>query len=162
MSHNYFMLETAVAKELAVAEAIDRLVGMDSSYCPLYYDLRRVSRNEKFRGSVIKNNPVLPRTVFMTASFPDLGAIAAVHGVENIIRNPYGAPEVVPGWQMDLFMVEVEKRRLWCLKMASKGNSKTKAPKFGSFAELKAWFDSNNSSESLSEDGEILISSQAA
>ena len=156
------MLETALAKELSVAEAVDRLVGVDSSYCPLYYDLRRVSRNERFRGSVVKSNPVLPRTVFMTASFPDLSAIAAIQGVESIIRNAWGVPEVVPGWEMALFQAEVEKRRLWCLKMAAKGTAKVKAPKFGSFAALKAWFDSNNQGENLSEDGEILISSQAA
>ena len=161
-AHNFLMVETAHAKETAVAEAIDALVGMDSSYCPMYYDIHRICRYDRRRGKKIKSNPVLPRLVFITASYPDLQAIAAVNGFEGFVRNPYGEPEVVPGWEMSLFMAEIEKRRLWCLKMASKGTVKTKAPKFGSFAALKAWFDRNNQGEILGEDGEILISSQAA
>ena len=46
--------------------------------------------------------------------------------------------------------------------MASKATEKKKAPKFNSFAELKAWFASNNQGEIIDENGEILISSQAA
>jgi len=140
MSHNWIMLETAQAKELAVAEAADLLVGIDSSYCPLYYDLRRTSRRAQWRGGSIKANPVLPRLVFITASYPDLTAVAAIRGVESIIRNPYGVPEVVPGWQMELFKVEIEKRRQWCLKMAAKGIKEAKRPpKFKSFAEVQAF-----------------------
>ena len=156
------MLETALAKELSVAEEVDRLVGCDSSYCPMYYDLRPIARRAQWRGGVVRANPVLPRTVFITASFPDLAAVVAIQGVESIVRNPWGVPEVIPGWEMGLFQQEVEKRRLWCLKMAAKGTAKTKAPKFGSFAALKEWFDSNNRGEILGDDGEILISSQAA
>jgi len=162
-AHNFLMLETATAKELAVAEAVDRLVGVDSSYCPMYYELKRISRNEKFRGSAVKNNPVLPRLVFVTASFPDIPAVLAVQGVEGMVRNDWGVPEVVPGWEMDLFKVEIEKRRLWCLKMAAKGIKESKkAPKFASFADLKAWFSKNNQGESIDEYGEILTTSQAA
>lgn len=140
MSYNFLMLETAQAKELAVAEAADLLVGMDSSYCPLYYDLRRIARNAKHKGGTVKANPVLPRLVFITASYPDLDAVRAIRGVEGIVRNAWGQPEVVPGWQMDLFKAEVEKRRLWCLKMVSRGIKAAKRPpKFKSFAEVQAY-----------------------
>ena len=140
MSYNFLMLETAPAKELSVAQAIDELVGVDSSYCPLWYDLRRLARNAKRKGGTIKANPVLPRLVFITASYPDLVAIAAVRGVEAIIRNAWGSPITVPGWEMDLFKAEVEKRRLWCLKMAAKGIKAAKRPpKFKSFADVQAY-----------------------
>ena len=163
MTHNYLMLTVSQAKELSVAEAVDRLVGVDSSYCPMYYEVKRVSRNEKFRGSAVKNNPVLPRLVFITASFPDIPSVLSVQGVEGVLRNDWGVPEVVPGWEMDLFKAEIEKRRLWCLKMAAKGIKESKkAPKFTSFAELKAWFSKNNQGESIDEYGEILPDAQAA
>ena len=156
MSFNYLMLETLPAKELSVAEEVDRLVGMDSSYCPLWHDLKDISRKARWRGRAVKSSPIIPRLIFVTSSFPDLAAILAVHGADKFILNPWEQPEVVPGWEMDLFKVEVEKRRLWCLKMAASGIRKDKTPKFRSFADLKAWFASNNTGETLSDDGEIL------
>jgi hypothetical protein len=157
MSYNYLMLETLPAKELAVAEAVDRLVGVDSSYCPLWYNLKQISRNAKFRGRAVKANPVLPRLVFITASYPDLVAVAAVRGVESIVRNAWGAPETVPGWEMDLFKAEVEKRRLWCLKMAAKGIKAAKRPpKFKSFADVQAYL-AKSGEVADSETGEISV-----
>lgn len=163
MSHNYLMLETKLAWELSVSEGVDCLVGMDSSYCPLWYDIRRLARNAKRKGGTVKSTPIIPRLIFVTASFPNPAAMLAINGAEGFVLNAWEQPEVVPGWEMDLFKVEVEKRRLWCLKMAANGIEKGKAvPKFKSFAELKAWFAKNNAGESIDESGEILISSQAA
>ena len=156
MSYNFLMLETLPAKELAVAEAVDGLVGVDSSYCPLWYDLKQISRNAKFRGRAVKANPVLPRLVFITASYPDHGAVLAIHGVEAIVRNPWGGPITVPGWEMDLFKQEVEKRRLWCLKMAAKGIKAAKRPpKFKSFAEVQAYL-ARSGEAADPETGEIM------
>ncbi len=160
MSYNYLMLEVAPSKEISLAEAVDRLVGVDSSYCPYEIRLKAISRRAGLKKAV--KVPILPRLIFVTASFPDLDALVALENCEGIVRNPYGQPEVIPGWEMQAFMAEVEIRRLARLKLASRSNQKTKAPKFVSFAALKAWFDSNNGGESLSEDGEILISAQAA
>lgn len=137
---NFLMLQTSHTKELAVAEAVDRIAGVDSSYCPLHYETNRISRYARSKGITIKSRPVIPRHVFITASFPDLSAVNAVQGAERIITNPLGQPEVIPGWQMAAFMEEVERRRLWCLKMAMKGIEKATTPTFHSFAELKAWF----------------------
>ena len=157
MSYNFLMLETAPAKELSVAQAIDELVGVDSSYCPLYYEIKRISRNAKFRGSATKAGPVVPRLVFITASYPDLVAVAAVRGVESIIRNAWGSPVTVPGWEMDLFRLEVEKRRLWCLKMAAKGIKAAKRPpKFKSFADVQAYL-AKSGEVADSETGEISV-----
>ena len=155
MSHNYMMLETAPAKELSVAQAIDELVGVDSSYCPLWHDLRRLARNAKRKGGAVKANPILPRLVFITASYPDLVAVAAVRGVDHIIRNAWGSPITVPGWEMDLFKAEVEKRRLWCLNMAAKGIKAAKRPpKFKSFADVQAYL-AKSGEVADSETGEI-------
>ena len=153
---NFLMLQTSHTKELAVAEAIDRIAGVDSSYCPLHYETSRISRYARQKGVTIKSRPVIPRHVFITASFPDLKAVSTVQGAERIITNPLGHPEVIPSWQMAAFMEEVEKRRLWCLKMAMKGIEKAIMPTFHSFAELEAWFSKANIGETIDENGEIL------
>ena len=149
MSYNFLMLETLPAKELSVAEEVDRLVGMDSSYCPLWYDLKKISRNEKFRGRTTKTSPVIPRLIFVTSSFPNLPALIAIDGAAGfVLEASWDRPETVPGWQMDLFKAEVEKRRLWALKMAAKGIKEAKRPpKFKSFAEVQAF---------LAKSGEIV------
>ena len=151
---NFLMLQTSHTKELAVAEAVDRIAGVDSSYCPLHYTTRKISRYARSRGVTIKATPVIPRHVFITASFPDLNAVRSVQGVERVITSPMGAPEVIPGWQMKAFMDEVEKRRLWCLKMAMKGIEKATTPTFHSFTEMKAWLSRANTETSQLEAAE--------
>ena len=155
MSYNFLMLETLPAKELSAAEDADRLVGMDSSYCPLWYDFKQISRNAKFRGRTTKTSTVIPRLIFVTSSFPNLPALLAIEGVTGFVLNPWGAPETVPGWEMDLFKLEVEKRRLWCLKMAAKGIKAAKRPpKFKSFADVQAYL-AKSGEIADSETGEI-------
>ena len=139
MSHNFLMLETSPAKELAVAEAVDRLVGMDSSYCPLYYEARKLSRRgPKALGKAYRANPVIPRYVFVTASFPRLGEILAIQGAVGFMLNEHLQPEVIPGWQMRAFMDSVEAVRLRALRIAEKLAKPEKPVIVKSFAELAA------------------------
>jgi hypothetical protein len=139
MSFNYYMLETALAKELAVAEDVDRLVGVDSSYCPLYYEARKLSRRgPKALGRAYRANPVVPRFIFVTASFPRLDAILAIQGALRFVLNEHLQPEVIPGWQMDQFMQSVEAVRLRALRIAEKLAKPDKPVIVRSFAELAA------------------------
>jgi hypothetical protein len=139
MSHNYLMLEVALAKELAVAEAVDRLVGVDSSYCPLYYEAKKVSRRgPKALGKAYRANPVVPRFIFVTASFPRLESILAIQGAVRFVLNEHLQPEVIPGWQMRAFMDSVEAVRLRALRIAEKLAKPEKAVIVRSFAELAA------------------------
>ena len=114
------MLETAPAKELSVAQAIDELVGVDSSYCPLYYEVKRISRNAKWRGKATKANVVIPRYIFITASFPCLGAVLAIPGALRFGLNNHFQPEIVPRWQMKEFQEIIEAIRLDALRRAEK------------------------------------------
>lgn len=139
MSHNFLMLETLPAKELAVAEAVDRLVGVDSSYCPLYYEARKLSRRgPKALGKAYRANPVVPRYIFITASFPRLGEVLAIHGAVAFMLNEHLRPEVIPGWQMKQFMESVEAVRLRALRIAEKLAKPSKPKIVKSFAELAA------------------------
>jgi hypothetical protein len=136
---NYLMLETALAKELAVAEAVDRLVGIDSSYCPLYYEAKKVSRRgPKALGKAYRANPVVPRFIFVTASFPRLDAILAIQGALRFVLNEHLQPEVIPGWQMRAFMDSVEVVRQRALRIAEKLAKPEKPVIVRSFAELAA------------------------
>lgn len=137
-STNYYMLETLPAKELAVAEAVDCLVGMDSSYCPLYYEARKISRRgPKAVGKAYRANPVVPRYVFVTASFPRLDAILAIQGAVRFVLNGQMAPEVIPGWQMKQFQESVEAVRIKALKDAERLTRKPEKPfKAKSFREM--------------------------
>lgn len=139
MSHNYLMLEVAPARELSVAEAVDRLVGVDSSYCPLYYEVKRISRNAKWRGKATKANVVIPRYIFITASFPRLDAVLAIDGAIRFGLNDHFQPEVIPGWQMKAFQESVEVVRLKALRDAEKLTRKPEKPVIAkSFAEMAA------------------------
>ena len=139
MSYNFLMLETLPAKELAVAEEVDRLVGMDSSYCPLYYEAKKVSRRgPKAVGKAVKANPVISRYIFITASFPRLESILAIHGAVKFVLNGQMAPEVIPGWQMRAFMDSVEAVRQRALRIAEKLAKPEKPVIVKSFAELAA------------------------
>ena len=139
MSYNYLMLETLPAKELAVAEEVDRLVGMDSSYCPLYYEAKKISRRgPKAVGKAYRANPVVSRYIFITASFPRLDAILAIQGAVRFVLNGQMAPEVIPGWQMRAFMESVEAVRQRALRMAEKLAKPEKPVIVKSFAELAA------------------------
>jgi hypothetical protein len=136
---NYLMLETALAKELAVAEAVDRLVGIDSSYCPLYYEAKKISRRgPKAVGKAYRANPVVPRFIFVTASFPRLDSILAIQGALRFVLNEHLQPEVIPGWQMRAFMDSVEAVRLRALRLAEKLAKPEKPVIVRSFAELAA------------------------
>lgn len=132
MSYNYLMLETIPAKELSVAEEVDRLVGMDSSYCPLYYEAKKISRRgPKALGKAYRANPVLPRYVFITSSFPRLGEVMGIHGVVKI------RPGVIPSWEMREFMASVEAVRLKALRDAERLTRKPEKPfKARSFKEM--------------------------
>jgi hypothetical protein len=133
------MLETALAKELAVAEAVDRLVGIDSSYCPLYYEAKKISRRgPKAVGKAYRANPVVPRFIFVTASFPRLDSILAIQGALRFVLNEHLQPEVIPGWQMRAFMDSVEAVRLRALRLAEKLAKPEKPVIVRSFAELAA------------------------
>ena len=120
MSFNYLMLEVSPAKELSVAEAVDRLVGVDSSYCPLYYEVKRISRHAKRRGNATKANPVIPRYIFITASFPCLGAVLAIPGALRFGLNNHFQPEIIPSWQMKEFQEIIEAIRLDALRRAER------------------------------------------
>ena len=139
MSHNYLMLETLPAKELAVAEAVDCLVGMDSSYCPLYYEAKKISRRgPKAVGKAVKANPVISRYIFITASFPRLDAVLGIQGAVKFVLNGQMVPEVIPSWQMRAFMESVEAVRLRALRIAEKLAKPEKPVIVKSFAELAA------------------------
>ena len=133
------MLETLPAKELAVAEAVDCLVGMDSSYCPLYFEAKKISRRgPKAVGKAVKANPVISRYIFVTASFPRLESILAIQGAVKFVLNGQMAPEVIPGWQMKQFQESVEAVRLRVLRIAEKLAKPEKPVIVKSFAELAA------------------------
>ena len=133
------MLETLPAKELSVAEEVDRLVGMDSSYCPLYYEAKKISRRgPKAVGKAHRANPVVPRFIFVTASFPRLDAVLAIQGAVKFVLNGQMAPEVIPGWQMKAFQESVEAVRLKALRIAEKLAKPEKPVIVKSFAELAA------------------------
>lgn len=157
-SCNWILVETEQAKELSVAEAIDRLTGGNWSYLPMEYRTKAITRFAQGKRRTIAV-PILPRIVFMSASYPHLEHVTAIRGVEGIMRNPWGLPEVIPGWEMNQFMAKVDESRSRALKMAAKANLKPRrAPKFDSFAALKAWFDKNSGLEEEidPETGEIL------
>ncbi len=120
--HNWLMLETLPTKEIAVSEAADRLACMDSSYCPVDTRYVTISRRAGLKRPVTV--PILPRTIFITASFPDLDAIRAIHGCERIVTNDYGQFEIIPGWQMLAFMAEVEIYRLRAIAQEMKRTEK--------------------------------------
>lgn len=138
--NNWIMLETALAKELAVAQDVDRLVGMDSSYCPLYYEARKLSRRgPKAVGKAYRANPVIPRYIFITASFPRLGEVLAIQGAIGFMMNEHLQPEVIPSWQMRAFMESVEAVRLRALRDAERMTRKPDKPlKVKSFKEMAA------------------------
>lgn len=138
MSYNFLMLETLPAKELSVAEEVDRLVGVDSSYCPLYFEAKKISRRgPKAIGKAYRANPVVPRFIFVTASFPRLESILAIHGAVKFVLNGQMAPEVIPGWQMAAFMESVEAVRQKALKDAERLTRKPEKPfKAKSFKEM--------------------------
>ncbi len=134
MSFNYHMIQTAPAKEIAVAEAIDSLVGCDSTYCPTELRLYTISRQASLKRAVAV--PILPRTIFITSSFPDLDAVLAVRGCDAIVRNDFGQPIVIPSWEMQAFMAEVEIYRLKAIHRQMKLSEKpVKAQKFRSLHE---------------------------
>ncbi len=108
--YNWIMIETEPTKEIAVAQALDVLTGGDFSYCPTTTTYRTISRRAGIKKPVTR--PVLPRTAFMSASFPDLEAVRDVRGVKRIVLNEYLMPKVIPSWQMLAFMAEVEIYRL--------------------------------------------------
>ena len=157
MSFNYYMLETLPAKELAVAEEVDRLVGMDSSYCPLYYEAKKISRRgPKALGKAYRANPVVPRFIFVTASFPRLESILAIQGAVKFVLNGQMAPEVIPGWQMKAFQESVEAVRQRALRMAEKLAKPEKPVIVKSFAELAAQMKAKGESVDP-ETGEISV-----
>jgi len=143
MNCNFLMLETLTAKELSVAEAVDRLVGMDSSYCPLYYEPRNISRRAQWRGKACKANPVIPRYIFVTASFPRRGEVLAIQGALRFGLNDHFQPEVIPSWQMRAFMESIEVVRQNALRQAEKLEQATKSEKpveFDNFADAMAYY----------------------
>lgn len=161
MSYNFLMLETLPAKELAVAEAVDCLVGMDSSYCPLYFEAKKISRRgPKAVGKAVKANPVISRYIFVTASFPRLESILAIQGAVKFVLNGQMAPEVIPGWQMKQFQESVEAVRLRVLRIAEKLAKPEKPVIVKSFAELAAQMKAKGESVDP-ETGEISVKEAA-
>lgn len=129
--YNWLMIETEPAKEIACAEALDRLTGGDFSYCPVELRLFTISRQASLKRAVAV--PILPRTVFISASYPDLDAVQAVRGVERIVRGDFGQPVIIPSWEMQAFMAEVEIYRLKAIHRQMKLSEKpVKARKFRS------------------------------
>jgi hypothetical protein len=153
--HNWIMLETAPAREIAASEDIDRLVGVDSSYCPTELRLYTISRQARLKKAVAV--PILPRTIFITASFPDLDAVKAVRGIESIIRNDFGQPVIIPSWEMKAFMAEVEIYRLKAIHRQMKLSTKPeKSKKFRSLKEAAAYLRAKTGENVDPETGEIL------
>jgi len=158
--HNYFMVETSTAKELSVAEAIDAIVGLDSSYVPM--DPRLIKKSQRgpsrTRLNSIRYVPICPRLVFMTASYPRLDLVREVKGFERFIIGPHDQPEVIPSWQMAEFMRMVENLRAQALKQIERQGSKQKSQRFKSFRDVLEYL--NKTGETADpETGEI---SQAA
>lgn len=133
MSYNWIMIETEPSKEIAVAQALDVLTGGDFSYCPTVTTYRTISRRAGIKKPVAR--PVLPRTAFMSASFPDLDAVRDVRGVKRIVLNEHLMPKVIPGWQMREFMAEVEIYRLRAIHQEMKDTVKEEKVTFNSLEE---------------------------
>lgn len=155
-SNNWILVATEQAKELFVAEAIDRLTGGNWSYMPMEYRTKAISTHHKRRKIIAV--PIIPRLVFMSASHRNLDEIMAIRGVERIVRNEWGAPEVIPSYEMNRFQAKVDEHRLWAEKLAAKNQRPRKPPRFDNFAALKAWFDKSGGEGEVidSETGEIL------
>ncbi len=159
LNHNFLMLETLAAKEVAVAQDVDRLVGCDSSYCPMYYELKQLSRRAQWRGKATKANVVIPRYIFVTASFPRLGEVLAIQGALRFGLNDHLQPEVIPGWQMRAFMESIEAVRQRALRIAEKLEQATKPDKpkvFKSFADAVAHYKAKSGESIDPETGEFI------
>ena len=153
--HNWLMLQTEPAKEIAVAEALDSLTCGDFSYCPTELRLYTISRQASLKRAVAV--PILPRTVFISASFPDLDAVTAVRGCDGIVRNDFGQPQIIPGWEMQAFMAEVEIYRLKAIHRQMKLSTKPeKSKKFRSLQEAAAYLRAKTGEEIDAETGEIM------